>query len=72
MVVSLEQVSVLRLRVEEYHVDGFRFDLASILCRGTKGEPLEAPPLIRVRLTLLCQDSGEQERPHALSVLWHY
>lgn len=25
--------------VEEYHVDGFRFDLASCLCRG-KGPPL--------------------------------
>lgn len=33
--------------VEEYHVDGFRFDLASSLCRGERGEPLAAPPLIR-------------------------
>ena len=33
--------------VEEYHVDGFRFDLASALCRDSKGTPLEAPPLIR-------------------------
>ncbi|GAY41555.1 hypothetical protein CUMW_060400 [Citrus unshiu] len=33
--------------VVEYHVDGFRFDLASVLCRGTDGSPLNAPPLIR-------------------------
>lgn len=36
-------------RVIEYHVDGFRFDLTSILCRGTDGSPLNAPPLIRVK-----------------------
>ncbi|CAI5940661.1 unnamed protein product [Closterium sp. NIES-64] len=35
------------LSLQEYHVDGFRFDLASVLCRGTDGEPLTAPPLIR-------------------------
>ncbi|KAH0890364.1 hypothetical protein HID58_052793 [Brassica napus] len=34
--------------VTEYHVDGFRFDLASVLCRDTDGSPLSAPPLIRV------------------------
>lgn len=33
--------------VEEYHVDGFRFDLASALCRDSKGHPIPAPPLIR-------------------------
>ena len=27
-------------------MDGFRFDLASCLCRDPKGQPLEAPPLI--------------------------
>ena len=32
--------------VEEYHVDGFRFDLASALTRDPRGTPLEAPPLI--------------------------
>ncbi|XP_047325584.1 isoamylase 3, chloroplastic isoform X2 [Impatiens glandulifera] len=37
----------LRHWVDEYHVDGFRFDLASVLCRGTDGSPLDAPPLIR-------------------------
>lgn len=28
------------------HVDGFRFDLASILTRGTNGAPLSNPPLV--------------------------
>ncbi|KAF7141222.1 hypothetical protein RHSIM_Rhsim06G0077600 [Rhododendron simsii] len=37
----------LRHWVVDYHVDGFRFDLASVLCRGTDGSPLNAPPLIR-------------------------
>jgi glycogen operon protein len=32
--------------VTEMHVDGFRFDLASILGRGADGEPLANPPLI--------------------------
>ncbi|KAG2441403.1 hypothetical protein HYH02_009991 [Chlamydomonas schloesseri] len=33
--------------VTEYHVDGFRFDLASCLCRDERGHPMAAPPLIR-------------------------
>ncbi|XP_048497909.1 isoamylase 3, chloroplastic isoform X6 [Beta vulgaris subsp. vulgaris] len=37
----------LRHWVNEYHVDGFRFDLASVLCRGTDGLPLDAPPLVK-------------------------
>ncbi|XP_026660980.2 isoamylase 3, chloroplastic isoform X2 [Phoenix dactylifera] len=37
----------LRHWVKEYHVDGFRFDLASVLCRGTDGTPLNAPPLVK-------------------------
>ena len=28
-------------------MDGFRFDLASCLCRDPQGHPLAAPPLIR-------------------------
>lgn len=36
----------LRYWAHEMHVDGFRFDLASILCRGTNGEPLSNPPLL--------------------------
>lgn len=37
----------LRWWVEEYHVDGFRFDLASCLCRDEQGRPMKDPPLIR-------------------------
>ncbi len=36
----------LRYWVMEMHVDGFRFDLASILGRGRNGEVLSNPPLI--------------------------
>jgi glycogen operon protein len=32
--------------VEELHVDGFRFDLASILTRGESGENLSQPPIV--------------------------
>jgi isoamylase len=30
----------------EMGVDGFRFDLASVLCRGTDGAPMDGPPVI--------------------------
>ena len=33
--------------VAELHVDGFRFDLASILGRGANGKVLDDPPLLR-------------------------
>jgi len=36
----------LRFWVIEMHVDGFRFDLASILGRGKDGEKLKNPPLV--------------------------
>lgn len=36
----------LRYWVIEYHIDGFRFDLAAILTRGQDGYPLENPPII--------------------------
>ena len=36
----------LRYWVYAYHVDGFRFDLASILTRDTSGAPMVAPPLL--------------------------
>ncbi len=36
----------LRAWVAEYHVDGFRFDLASILGRDTQGHVLDNPPLL--------------------------
>ncbi len=36
----------LRHWAAEYHIDGFRFDLASILGRDSKGQPLANPPLL--------------------------
>jgi isoamylase len=36
----------LRYWVAEMHVDGFRFDLASVLARGEKGQVLENPPIL--------------------------
>jgi len=39
-------VECLRYWVTEMHVDGFRFDLASILGRGQDGSVLKSPPLL--------------------------
>lgn len=36
----------LRFWVSEYHIDGFRFDLAAILGRDTEGNPMINPPLL--------------------------
>ena len=36
----------LRYWVSSYHVDGFRFDLASILSRDENGAPMIDPPLL--------------------------
>jgi isoamylase len=38
----------LRHWVHNYHIDGFRFDLASILSRGRNGELLPSPPLVEM------------------------
>ncbi|HEV2106439.1 MAG TPA: alpha-amylase family glycosyl hydrolase, partial [Candidatus Eisenbacteria bacterium] len=38
-------VGMLRRWAVEYHVDGFRFDLASVLARGPDGAPLAEAPL---------------------------
>ncbi len=40
-------IDCLRYWVTSYHVDGFRFDLASILGRSEDGTPLPQPPLLR-------------------------
>ncbi len=58
----------LRYWVVEYRVDGFRFDLASILGRDTDGAPLSEPPLLeslafdpilgRVKLIAEAWDAG--------------
>jgi glycogen operon protein len=39
-------IDSLRYWVETMHVDGFRFDLASILSRDERGIPLENPPIL--------------------------
>jgi isoamylase len=39
-------VDSLRYWVQEMHVDGFRFDLASILARDTSGQPMRNPPVL--------------------------
>ncbi len=36
----------LRYWVQAMHVDGFRFDLASVLSRGEQGQPLKNPPIL--------------------------
>ena len=38
----------LRYWVIDYRVDGFRFDLASILSRDQNGRPMENPPILEV------------------------
>ena len=39
-------VDSVRYWVEEMHVDGFRFDLASILARDTNGSVMASPPVL--------------------------
>lgn len=39
-------VDCLRYWAAEYHIDGFRFDLASVLGRDSQGKPLPNPPLL--------------------------
>jgi isoamylase len=41
----------LRYWVSEFHVDGFRFDLASILDRAPDGSPLPNPPVLETLAT---------------------
>ena len=39
-------IDSLHYWVEEMHVDGFRFDLASIMTRDSQGRPLDNPPVL--------------------------
>ncbi len=39
-------IDSLRYWASEYHIDGFRFDLASVLGRDSTGAPLANPPLL--------------------------
>ncbi|MEE3719578.1 glycogen debranching protein GlgX [Tumidithrix elongata RA019] len=45
-VVGLMIIDCLRYWVAEMHVDGFRFDLASVLTRSQTGHPLEDPSIL--------------------------
>jgi isoamylase len=47
-VVSAFILDSLRYWVTEMHIDGFRFDLASILTRDTNGHPLSDPPIVKM------------------------
>ncbi len=40
-------IDCLRYWVTEYRVDGFRFDLASILTRDQRGVPMQEPPILQ-------------------------
>ena len=40
-------IDCLRYWVTEYRVDGFRFDLASILTRDQNGAPMKEPPILQ-------------------------
>jgi isoamylase len=40
-------IDSLRYWVTEFHIDGFRFDLAAILARSENGGPLADPPLLK-------------------------
>ncbi len=40
-------VECLKIWANEMHVDGFRFDIATALCRGKDGELMAKPPLIK-------------------------
>lgn len=39
-------LQALRHWVTEFHIDGFRFDMAAALTRGGDGQPLDDPPLM--------------------------
>lgn len=41
-------LNCLRYWISEYHIDGFRFDLASILGRNQDGSPMSNPPLLEL------------------------
>jgi isoamylase len=40
--------------IEEMHIDGFRFDLASIFTRDIYGHPVESPPIVQA-ISNLCK-----------------
>lgn len=64
-VVSTFLVSCLEYWVREMHVDGFRFDLASVLTRGEDGEPMyNAPVLWSIEF------SDDLSQTHVIAEAW--
>lgn len=47
-IVRVVLLDCLRYWVSEFHIDGFRFDLASSMGRDPQGNPLSNPPLLEV------------------------
>ena len=47
-IVRVVLLDCLRYWVSEFHIDGFRFDLASSMGRDPEGNPLANPPLLEV------------------------
>jgi glycogen operon protein len=45
-IVGRLMIDSLRYWVSEMHVDGFRFDLASVLTRGVTGDPIDLPTIL--------------------------
>ena len=43
-------IESLRYLAQEFHIDGFRFDLASTLTRDTSGAPMDKPPIIKAMI----------------------
>ena len=39
-------IDALRYWASSFHIDGFRFDLASILSRDEEGRPMPSPPIL--------------------------
>ena len=50
---------------EEMQVDAFRFDLASILTRGTDGQPLSSPPLLEAM-----KNEPRLQKTHFIAEAW--
>lgn len=55
-------VESLRYWVTDYHIDGFRFDLAAILGRDQNGNPMSKPPLLESYNSRHNEANGEGNR----------
>ncbi len=65
-------IAALRHWVSEYHIDGFRFDLASAMTRDIDGMPLDRPPLIRaMNVDPLLKETKFIAEPWDIGGLYH-